>query len=52
MDRAAAWLGWHPRFPYDAVGDWLAARPQARLLERRELPPLGMFTLLRIGKPA
>ncbi len=40
MDSFAAWLGWHPRFPYAAVGDWLAANPQARLLERRELPPL------------
>jgi phosphatidylethanolamine/phosphatidyl-N-methylethanolamine N-methyltransferase len=52
MDRAAAWLGWHPKFPYAAVGDWLAGKPEARLLERRELPPLSLFTLLRIGKPA
>ena len=52
MERAAHWLGWRPRFPYSAVGDWLASRPEARLIERRELPPLKMFTLLRIGKPA
>jgi len=51
MEGAAHWLGWRPRFPYAAVGDWLAARPEARLIERRELPPLAMFTLLRIGKP-
>ena len=50
MDGAAAWLGWHPKFPFSAVGDWLAARTAARLIERRELPPLRMFTLLRIGK--
>jgi len=50
MDGFAAWLGWHPRFPYAAVGDWLAANPQAKLRERRELPPLQLFTLLRIGK--
>jgi phosphatidylethanolamine/phosphatidyl-N-methylethanolamine N-methyltransferase len=52
MEGAAHWLGWRARFPYAAVGDWLAARPEARLIERRELPPLGLFTLLRIGKPA
>jgi phosphatidylethanolamine/phosphatidyl-N-methylethanolamine N-methyltransferase len=52
MERASAWLGWRPRFPYDAVRDWLEAHPDARLLERRELAPLRMFTLLRIAKPA
>jgi phosphatidylethanolamine/phosphatidyl-N-methylethanolamine N-methyltransferase len=51
-DGAAAWLGWHPRFPYAAIGDWLAARPEARLLDRQALPPLALFTLVRIGKPA
>ena len=52
LEGAAAWLGWRPRFPFSAVGDWLASRPEARLLERRALPPLKLFTLLRIGKPA
>ncbi len=52
MEGVAGWLGWRARFPYSAVGDWLAANRQARLIERRELPPLGLFTLLRIGKPA
>lgn len=52
LEGASAWLGWRPRFPYDAVGGWLAAHPEAKLLERRDLPPLAMFTLLRIGKPA
>ncbi len=52
IEGASAWLGWKPRFPYAAVGDWLAAHPQAKLLERRVLPPLSLFTLLRIGKPA
>jgi phosphatidylethanolamine/phosphatidyl-N-methylethanolamine N-methyltransferase len=50
MERAAAWLGWHPQFPYSAIGDWLANRPDATLAERRELAPLGLFTLLRIVK--
>jgi phosphatidylethanolamine/phosphatidyl-N-methylethanolamine N-methyltransferase len=50
MERAAAWLGWHPNFPYSAIGDWIASRPDARIVERRELPPMKLFTLLRIEK--
>jgi len=50
LERAAAWLGWHPNFPYAAIGDWIAARSDARLVERRELPPFKLFTLLRIEK--
>ena len=50
MEGAAAWLGWHPNFPYAAVGDWIAARADARIVEKRELPPLALFTLLRIDK--
>ena len=50
MEGAGHWLGWRPRFPYAAVGDWLDKHPEARLIQRRELPPLKMFTLLRIGK--
>ncbi len=26
MEGAAHWLGWRPRFPYSAVGDWLNAQ--------------------------
>jgi len=52
METAAAWLGWHPNFPYAAVGDWIASRPDATLVERRELPPMKLFTLLRIEKAA
>ena len=50
MEKFADWLGWHPKFPYAAVGDWIAARPDAELLERRELAPLRLFTLLRVRK--
>lgn len=50
IEGASAWLGWKPRFPYAAVGDWLAAHPEARLLERRVSPPLALFTLLRIAR--
>jgi phosphatidylethanolamine/phosphatidyl-N-methylethanolamine N-methyltransferase len=50
METAASWLGWHPNFPYAAIGDWIGARPDARIAERRELPPMRLFTLLRIEK--
>jgi phosphatidylethanolamine/phosphatidyl-N-methylethanolamine N-methyltransferase len=50
MERSAAWLGWHPNFPYDAVGGWIASHADARIVDRRELPPLNLFTLLRIVK--
>jgi phosphatidylethanolamine/phosphatidyl-N-methylethanolamine N-methyltransferase len=50
MEKAAAWLGWHPNFPYAAVGDWIASRRDARVVERRELAPMKLFTLLRIEK--
>jgi phosphatidylethanolamine/phosphatidyl-N-methylethanolamine N-methyltransferase len=50
METAAAWLGWHPNFPYSAVGNWIDSRPDARIVERRELAPMKLFTLLRIEK--
>jgi phosphatidylethanolamine/phosphatidyl-N-methylethanolamine N-methyltransferase len=50
MEASAGWLGWHPQFPYSAVGDWIAARADAELLERRDIAPLRLFTLLRIKK--
>src|SRR5579863_5351041 len=27
MEKFADWLGWRPKFPYSAVGDWIAAQP-------------------------
>lgn len=50
METAAAWLGWHPNFPYAAVGDWIEQRSDARIVERSALPPMKLFTLLRIVK--
>lgn len=52
METSSAWLGWHPQFPYAAVGDWIAAQSDAELVERRELAPLRLFTLLRVRKAA
>jgi phosphatidylethanolamine/phosphatidyl-N-methylethanolamine N-methyltransferase len=50
METAAAWLGWHPNFPYSTVADWIDSVADARIVERSELAPMKLFTLLRIEK--
>jgi len=50
LGRRAAALGWRPEFPWSIVGDWLAQRPDIALLERRKLPPLDLFTLIRLKR--
>jgi len=50
MEGAAAWLGWHPNFPYSAIGDWVDARSDSLVVERSELAPMKLFTLIRIEK--
>jgi len=50
MARLSDWPGWRPRLPYRAVGDWIAAQPDAELIERRVLAPLSLFTLLSVRK--
>ena len=45
MEKVAWWLGWHPKFPFTAVGDWIAAQPDAELIERRESAPAAAFHL-------
>ncbi|MHB2165859.1 class I SAM-dependent methyltransferase [Alsobacter sp. R-9] len=50
LGRHGARLGWRPEFPFAVIGDWIASRPDMTLEERRELPPLSLFTLVRIRK--
>ena len=50
LGRRSATLGWHPQFPFAVLGDWLARRPDMRLLERRTVPPLSLFTVVRLRK--
>jgi phosphatidylethanolamine/phosphatidyl-N-methylethanolamine N-methyltransferase len=52
LEKSAGWLGWHPQFPYAIVGDWIAAHEDAELVERRQIAPFGLFTLLRLQKAA
>jgi phosphatidylethanolamine/phosphatidyl-N-methylethanolamine N-methyltransferase len=43
-------LGWRSRFPWERFGRWAQRQPRARLIERRPVPPLGHFSLIRFGK--
>jgi phosphatidylethanolamine/phosphatidyl-N-methylethanolamine N-methyltransferase len=42
-------LGWHPEFPWKRLTDWAARHGAIRVLERRPMPPLGHFSLIRFG---
>ncbi len=43
-------LGWRPEFPWARLAHWAEAKPGVRLIERRPMPPLGHFSLIRFGK--
>lgn len=43
-------LGWRTEFPWRRYAAWLKGAPDARLLERRPLPPLGHFSLVRLTR--
>ena len=42
-------LGWSPEFPWARIARW-AERDNVRLIERRPMPPMGHFSLIRFGK--
>jgi len=44
-------LGWQSDFPWQRFARWLEATPyDIRLIERRPVPPLGHFSIIRFGK--
>ena len=43
-------LGWRPEFKWARIADWVARTKGVKLLERRPMPPMGHFSLIRIGK--
>ena len=45
-------LGWRPEFPYRRLADWAARHGGIRELERRAMPPLGHFALIRFARAA
>ena len=45
-------LGWRTEFPWERYSRWVAGHGNMRLIERRPMPPLGHFSLIRFAKIA
>jgi len=45
-------LGWRPEFPWARLSEWSERADGIRVIERRPMPPLGHFSLIRFGKDA
>jgi len=45
-------LGWRPEFPFARLSDWAARHGGVHLVERRPMPPLGHFSLVRFARLA
>jgi len=43
-------LGWRPEFPFARLSDWAAKHGGMRIVEKRPLPPLGHFALIRFAR--
>jgi len=43
-------LGWRPEFPWQRLVDWCARHGGVTLVERRPMPPMGHFSLIRYRK--
>ncbi len=43
-------LGWRTEFSWGRYANWAARSPSIYLIERRPMPPLGHFSLIRFGK--
>ena len=43
-------LGWRTEFSWARYAKWLEATPAVKLIEKRLLPPLGHFCLVRISR--
>jgi phosphatidylethanolamine/phosphatidyl-N-methylethanolamine N-methyltransferase len=43
-------LGWRPEFPWQRLVDWAARHGGVTLQERRPMPPMGHFSLIRYRK--
>jgi len=43
-------LGWRPEFRWERLVRWAARRGGVRLIERRPMPPLGHFSLIRFAR--
>jgi phosphatidylethanolamine/phosphatidyl-N-methylethanolamine N-methyltransferase len=45
-------LGWRPEFRFGRLTDWVARHGGVRVIERRAMPPLGHFSLVRFERLA
>jgi phosphatidylethanolamine/phosphatidyl-N-methylethanolamine N-methyltransferase len=45
-------LGWRPEFPWERLVAWQSRAPGIHFIERKPMPPLGHFSLIRYGKEA
>jgi phosphatidylethanolamine/phosphatidyl-N-methylethanolamine N-methyltransferase len=43
-------LGWRPEFPFARLSGWAAKHGGMRIVERRPLPPLGHFAMIRFAR--
>jgi phosphatidylethanolamine/phosphatidyl-N-methylethanolamine N-methyltransferase len=43
-------LGWQPEFRWQRLAQWAARHGGVRLIERRAMPPLGHFSLIRFAR--
>ena len=43
-------LGWRPEFQWARIANWIGRTANVRLLERRPMPPMGHFSLIRLSK--
>lgn len=43
-------LGWRPEFPWARLVNWAARHGGVNLIERRPMPPMGHFSLIRYRK--
>ncbi len=43
-------LGWRPEFPWERLRVWVERARGVEVIERRPMPPLGHFCLMRFGK--
>jgi phosphatidylethanolamine/phosphatidyl-N-methylethanolamine N-methyltransferase len=45
-------LGWRPEFPWERLVAWQSRAPGIQFIERKPMPPLGHFSLIRYRKEA
>jgi phosphatidylethanolamine/phosphatidyl-N-methylethanolamine N-methyltransferase len=43
-------LGWRPEFPWARIAQWAERQGGVRLIERRPMPPMGHFSLIRFQR--